>query len=174
MEITNGGLVQSLNNISMASFPTAQSTVNVTGGAGGQISQLTAGNDLAVGGFATIDAVGGTALLSLNNAGSAYAGNQIKVYAGGTVDVNPGGQLETNRLHVMGHVDNEGVVNIGGSTVATNNGDLVVGASGQLVLDGGTVRSTNVELDPAATIDLRDRCRRDPSSHGSCPGRFQQ
>ena len=65
--------------------------------------------------------------------------------------------LVGNRLKVysQGTVDNNGVVNIGNSMVATSDGDLVVGPAGELVIAGGTVRSHNVELDAAATLDLQ-------------------
>ncbi len=155
LDVTNGALVQSLNNISIASFPTANAAVNVTGGTAG-ISQLTASADLAVGGFATIDAAGGTALLLINADGQVRADDRTKVYAGGSVVVNPAGSLLTNRLHLCGELNNTGFVNVGASTLPASDGSLVVGSTGELVLDGGTLRTESLTMETGATLDLID------------------
>ena len=154
LDVLDGALVQSLNNISIAAFSSAEGTVNITGSATGGTSLVSASNQLFVGGFATTENSGGTGSLNINDRGQVIAGQRMKVYADGSVTLTPGALLETPLLDTGGTIENDGVINIGGSTLPTADGDLVVSSTGGLFMFGGRVRTRNVTFEAGASFDL--------------------
>ncbi|MEM8681505.1 MAG: hypothetical protein AAGF97_19335, partial [Planctomycetota bacterium] len=78
----------------------------------------------------------------------------MKVYEDGSVNLTPGAFLAAQQLDTSGSIHNEGVINIGGSSLPTVDGDLVVGPNGALFLFGGHLSTRDATFEAGAVFDL--------------------
>jgi autotransporter family porin len=142
LSITNGGVVStSPVGASVASLTGSNGTVTVDGAS----SQWTITGALYLGG--TINAAGGTGLLSATNGGTVTAGN-VQVYPSGTITGN-GTISTTGGITVDGTLKPSGQLTIGGT------GDLTLHSDATTLSNVVPSGADNVSISPAATLDGR-------------------
>lgn len=156
--VLDGALVQSLNNVSIGSLAEGDGTLRVSGSSSGGIpSLLSVSNDLAVGGFASFNAPGGAGVLQVEASGEVLVGGRILLYPGGEIDVDAGGRLSTDEFQFGGgDLRNDGIIDIGGSSLTAFDGDLLVSDTGTFSLDGGNLSVGSIRVEAGGTVDLID------------------
>lgn len=112
--------------------------------------------DLAVGGFASFDGIGGTGRLIVEVPGEVIVGDLTKFFAAGEGQVMAGARLSTDRLHLIGgSLQNDGIIDVGGTGLTAADGELLVSPTGELVVDGGSHELGALRLEPGSTFDFR-------------------
>ena len=151
LNIEDGGLVMSADNVSLAANPVATAVVNVGGSLEGFRAELDAtGRTITVG--ATTGGPGANATLNLNTGGLVTA-NLLDARLRGEVNL-AGGELEVNTLNLT----SGGVFNMTGGLLSAGTVDGNLAPTGGAVTPGGQAPGTTLvtgDFSPGSGATLR-------------------